>query len=73
MMTKIFPEVGGFEANSAAEKFARGCGLSIGEVQGPASRGLLYRDYGISKWRNLRKADIRALHSVMRAASATVR
>ena len=65
MISRTFSNTGDFEANRAAERFAEECGLSVGRMQGPAPRGLLYGDYDISKWRNMSTAEINALHGTM--------
>jgi hypothetical protein len=65
MRTITFNNAGTFAANYAAEDFARSCGFSVGSMQRGAPRGILYGDYLISKWRNMSRKEILALHGVM--------
>jgi hypothetical protein len=66
MISKTFDNQGDFKANYAAEQFLRERGFSVGSMQRGDPRGILFGHYDIQKWRNLRKADIQALHGVMR-------
>lgn len=54
-----------FSAMYAAEKWCQERGVSVGRLQAHAPRGLLYGDYDIQKWRNLRQHERDALHGVM--------
>lgn len=45
MVTIVFDRPGDFEACNAAEKWCRDRGISVGEMQGPAPRGLLVGDF----------------------------
>ncbi|MBR8029238.1 hypothetical protein KDX27_34930 [Burkholderia cenocepacia] len=65
MVTIVFDRPGDFEACNAAEKWCRDRGISVGEMQGPAPRGLLVGDFWIAKWRNLNAAEKRALNGRM--------
>lgn len=65
MVTIVFDRTGDFEACNAAEKWCRDRGISVGEMQGPAPRGLLVGDFWIAKWRNLNAAEKRALNGRM--------
>lgn len=56
VITKTFIETGDFQACYAAERWCADNGISVGSMQGPAPRGLMYGDFLISKWRNLSKA-----------------
>lgn len=61
-----FTEAGDFAACRAAERWCRERGISVGRMQGPAPRGLLFGDhYDIQKWRNLRPDERAALDGVM--------
>lgn len=66
MKTKTFSESGVFKANWAAEKYLTERGFSVGSSQGQERRGILYGEYQISKWRGMNRAEIAALHGVMR-------
>jgi hypothetical protein len=63
---KTFDRTGDFEANNDAEQFLRDRGFSVGSSQGPADRGILFGNFHISKWRGMNKAEIKALHGVIR-------
>lgn len=65
MLTIVFDQPGDFEACNAAEKWCHDRGISVGEMQGPAPRGLLVGDFWIAKWRNLNAAEKRALNGRM--------
>jgi len=60
-----FAAEGTWAAVSEAERFLADRGFSVGAMQGPAPRAIMYGDYLISKWRNLRPADIAENHGVM--------
>ena len=61
----VFTGMSDFEASRAAEAWCAGHGISVGEMQGPAPRGLLVGDFDISKWRNMSRKQIGALHGQM--------
>lgn len=65
MVTIVFDQPGDFEACRAAERWCSERGISVGEMQGPAPRGLLVGDFWIAKWRNLNNAEKRALNGRM--------
>lgn len=65
MVTIVFDQPGDFEACRAAEKWCVERGISVGDMQGPAPRGLLVGDFWIAKWRNLNAAEKRALDGRM--------
>ncbi len=65
MVTIAFDQLGDFEACRAAEKWCAERGISVGEMQGPAPRGLLVGNYCIAKWRNLTNAERRELKGRM--------
>jgi hypothetical protein len=65
MLTIVFDQTEDFEACRAAEKWCGERGISVGEMQGPAPRGLLVGDFWIAKWRNLNDAEKRALNGRM--------
>jgi hypothetical protein len=65
-ITKTFDRPGDFNAERDAEKYLSARGFSIGSSQGPERRGILFGDFVISKWRGFSKADIQALHGIMR-------
>lgn len=56
-----------FEFPSDAEAIAwlEPLGFSVGRLQGPAPRGILFGSYDIQKWRNLRPSDVDALHGTL--------
>lgn len=62
---RTFSDEGTFAAKNAAEAWCAGNGISVGESQGPAPRGLLVGDFYIAKWRNLNREERAALHGVM--------
>lgn len=61
-LVKTFSDPGDFSAMRAAEDFLREAGFSIGSNQRGDPRGIMFGDVDISKWRNLSRADRRALH-----------
>lgn len=60
-----FADRGEHAAMRAAERFLNGAGFSVGRLQGPAPRGIMFGDYDVQKWRNLNDADRRTLHGQM--------
>lgn len=62
---RTFSDEGTFAAKNAAEAWCAENGISVGESQGPAPRGLLVGEFDIAKWRNLNLEDRAALHGVM--------
>jgi hypothetical protein len=64
-LIKTFSETGTWVAKNAAEEFLQLAGFSVGANQAHSPRGILFGDYAIMKWRNLRRRDIAALHGVM--------
>lgn len=72
MATEIFRhtfvESGEFEATHLAESVLKAAGFSYGRMQAREPRGLLFGDYDIQKWRNLRPADRAGLHGELRGS-----
>jgi hypothetical protein len=64
-MTKTFDQVGDFKAVHAAEEWCEKQGISVGSMQGPSPRGLMYGNYAIAKWRNLNDKEREELHGTM--------
>lgn len=62
---KKFTDTGDFKANAEAEKWCEERGLSVGDMQGPAPRGILLGKVAIQKWRNLSEEDKDALDGEM--------
>lgn len=60
-----FNQQGDFEAMCAAESFLRERGLSVGSSQRGYPRGIMFGEYDIAKWRNLRDFEKAALHGIM--------
>lgn len=56
---------GDFVAVRRAEALLKQHGFSVGEMQRGSSRGILFGNYNIQKWRNLNEADRAALHGVL--------
>ncbi|MBA8861776.1 hypothetical protein FHW19_003503 [Ochrobactrum anthropi] len=56
---------GDFAAVRRAERLLHDRGFSVGHMQRGSSRGILFGDYDIQKWRNLNEAERAALHGVM--------
>jgi len=54
-----------FEAEHKAVDWCRARGISVGQMQGPAPRGLLFGNYLISKWRGMSLAEKRQLHGTI--------
>jgi hypothetical protein len=64
-LVKTFKQDGDFEANNAAEEFLRVAGFSVGSMQRGDPRGIMFGDYNISKWQNLREIERQSLHGQM--------
>lgn len=60
-----FRRAGEWAAEYDAEAWLAINGYSVGRGQRGARRGILYGDFDIQKWRNLRPADIAALDGWM--------
>lgn len=56
---------GDFVAVRRAEALLKQYGFSVGTTQRGSSRGVMFGDYDIQKWRNLNEADRAALHGVL--------
>lgn len=54
-----------FDSDASAIAWLEPLGFSVGRLQGPAPRGILFGNYDIQKWRNLRPADVDALHGTL--------
>lgn len=54
-----------FSACNAAEDWLRVRGYSLGSMQGPSPRGILFGDYAIAKWRNLNAQERKELDGMM--------
>jgi len=69
MAGEVKPEAGGawfrFDTDASAIAWLEARGFSVGRLQGPAPRGILFGDYDIQKWRNLRPNDVEALHGTL--------
>ena len=50
---------------AAAEAYLTARGFSVGRMQGPERRGILFGQVDIMKWRNLSRRDREVLHGVM--------
>lgn len=61
---KVFDQPGDFAAAKAAEQFLKDCGFSIGRRQRGQPSGIMFGDFDIQKWRNLRKWHRLELHGV---------
>lgn len=61
----VFRETGDFAARDAAERWCSQRGVSVGRAQRGAPCGLLYGEFDIQKWRNLRSGDRAALDGIM--------
>lgn len=59
---ELFAITGDFAATRAAEDWCKAHGISVGTMQRGAPRGLLVGDFDISKWRNMNRREIAALH-----------
>jgi hypothetical protein len=64
-MRLTFNNAGAFAAVRAAEDWCAKHGLSVGAMERGKPRGILFGDYAIQKWHNLRQADKDALHGTM--------
>lgn len=64
-MRVVFDNEGDFAAMYAAEDWCAKHGLSVGSSERGKPRGILFGDYAIAKWHNLRQADRDALHGTM--------
>lgn len=53
-----------------AVAFLHARGFSVGRMQGPERRGILFGEYDIQKWRNLSAKDQAVLHGVVTITSA---
>lgn len=56
---------GDFVAVRRAERLLEEHGFSVGHMQRGSSRGILFGDYDIQKWRNLNEAERAALHGIL--------
>ena len=63
--TAIFTAEGDFQATLRAESALRNAGFSYGSGQRDAPRGVMFGDYYIGKWRNIKSADRAKLDGVM--------
>ena len=64
--TLRFSGAGDFDAMHAAERYLRQRGFSIGQLQGPAPRAIMFGAYDfIAKWRNLTPAERKSSHGQM--------
>ena len=63
--THVFANFGDFAATHAAEDWCRSHGISVGIMQQGSPRGLLVGEFDISKWRNMSRKEIAALHGQM--------
>ncbi len=61
-MRLTFAQQGAFAAHNAAEKALKEAGFSLGSTQRGEPVGILYGDYCISKWKNMNRREIAALH-----------
>jgi hypothetical protein len=64
-MKIVFEGKDTFEAEHKAVDWCRARGISVGQMQGDAPRGLLFGDFLISKWRGMNRAEIKALHGTI--------
>lgn len=65
---RTFAQDDDFAATRAAEAFLSSRGFSVGRMQARSPTGILFGNYDIQKWRNLRAADRDALHGLMLGA-----
>lgn len=63
-LVKTFTADGDFVAMMEAETFLREAGFSIGTNQRGDPRGIMFGEFYIMKWRNLRKFERDALHGM---------
>jgi hypothetical protein len=54
-----------FSGCHEAERWLDARGYSLGYMQGPSPRGILFGDYEIAKWRNLSAKEKAQLHGTM--------
>ena len=64
-MKVVFNNEGTFAAMYAAEAWCEKHGLAVGSSERGKPRGIIFGDYVIAKWHNLRQADKDALHGAM--------
>lgn len=64
-MNIVFDQAGDFAAMEAAESWCAKHNLSVGAMERGRPRGLLFGDFAIAKWHNLRQADKDALHGTI--------
>jgi hypothetical protein len=64
-LIKTFSGTGDFDAMRDAEDFLKLAGFSVASNQRGAPRGIMFGDYAISKWRNLREIERQSLHGQM--------
>jgi hypothetical protein len=68
--TKVFPHTGeDFSANSAAEKWLKENGFSIGTMCAPEPRAILHGNTYIPKWKNLSSEDREEVDGVAKATN----
>lgn len=58
-------DAGDFAAVRRAEHFLQAHGFSVGVTQRRSSRGIMFGDYIIQKWRNLNVSERAALHGIL--------
>jgi len=58
-------DAGDFAAVRRAEQPLQDHGFSVGVTQRGSSRGVMFGDYVIQKWRNLDVSDRRTLHGIL--------
>lgn len=63
--SRLFSAEGDFAATRQAEAFLQRAGFSVGHSERGSPRGILFGDFDIQKWRNLRASDRAALHGQM--------
>ncbi len=68
-----FPAEDEFEANNKAEQFLRDAGFSVGRMERQEPRGILFGEYDIQKWRNLRSPEREILHGQMTTPTGSPR
>lgn len=64
---KTFTDEGVFAALNTVEDFLAAHGFSFGKNQRGEPTGILYGDFDIQKWRNLRANERKALHGIIEA------
>lgn len=65
IICKVFAETGEFRAMYAAEAWCEENGISVGRSERGKPRGLLYGDFDIAKWHNLRKWERESLDGTL--------